>query len=70
MEEWFTAGACDGFTVGAVYQPGAFAEFVEAVVPELQRRGLYRTSYEGTTLRDRLGLEQPERGAWRKRAQR
>lgn len=68
MEEWFTSGACDGFTVGAVYQPGAFAEFVDQVVPELQRRGLYRTEYEGSSLRDRLGVEHPERGAWRKRA--
>lgn len=68
MEEWFRSGACDGFTVGAVYQPGAFEEFVDQVIPELQRRGLYRTSYEGETLRDRLAVDQPERGAWKRRA--
>ncbi|RKN07397.1 LLM class flavin-dependent oxidoreductase [Streptomyces radicis] len=70
LEEWFTGGACDGFTVTAVYQPGAFDEFGEGVVPELQRRGLFRTDYEGTTLRDHLGLARPTAGEWRRRAAR
>jgi hypothetical protein len=46
------------------YFPGAFDDFVDKVVPELQRRGLFRTEYAGTTLRDHLGLERPaSRGA-------
>lgn len=64
MQEWFEAGACDGFMVMAAWQPGAFEEFVRLVVPELQRRKLFRTEYEGKTLRDHLGLPRPERGAW------
>jgi hypothetical protein len=40
--------------------PGGLTEFAELVVPELQRRGLFRTEYEGTTLRDNLGLPRPE----------
>ncbi|MEU0922953.1 LLM class flavin-dependent oxidoreductase [Streptomyces malaysiensis] len=67
MERWFTEGACDGFTVGAVHTPGAFEDFARQVVPELQRRGLFRTEYEGGTLRDNLGLERPAAGAWRSR---
>lgn len=59
MEEWFTSGACDGFTVMFPYLPAGLDDFVNKVVPELQRRGLLRTSYEGTTLRDRLGLPRP-----------
>ena len=46
----------DGFIVSAAYLPGSFEEFSDFVVPELQRRGLVRTRYEGTTLRDHLGL--------------
>jgi N-acetyl-S-(2-succino)cysteine monooxygenase len=41
------------------YFPGAFDDFVNLVVPELQRRGLFRTEYTGTTLRDHLGLRRP-----------
>jgi len=63
LEEWFTTGAADGFNVLPPYFPGGFDDFVDLVVPELQRRGLFRTAYEGTTLRDHLGLDRPERGA-------
>jgi alkanesulfonate monooxygenase len=56
MEEWFTTGAADGFNFMAPVFPGGLIDFVELVVPELQRRGLYRTAYQGTTLRDNLGL--------------
>jgi alkanesulfonate monooxygenase SsuD/methylene tetrahydromethanopterin reductase-like flavin-dependent oxidoreductase (luciferase family) len=56
LEEWFVEGAADGFNILPPYFPGAFADFVDQVVPELQRRGLYRLDYEGTTLRDHLGL--------------
>ncbi|HEX3954167.1 MAG TPA: LLM class flavin-dependent oxidoreductase [Stellaceae bacterium] len=56
LEEWFTSGAADGFNVLPPYFPGAFSDFVDLVVPELQRRGLYRREYEGQTLRDHFGL--------------
>ena len=56
MEEWFTTGAADGFNVQSPFLPGAAADFVELVVPELQRRGLFHTEYEETTLRERLGM--------------
>jgi alkanesulfonate monooxygenase SsuD/methylene tetrahydromethanopterin reductase-like flavin-dependent oxidoreductase (luciferase family) len=59
MEQWFREGAADGFNIIAPYFPGAFEEFVDEVVPELQRRGLFRTEYEGTTLRENLGLPRP-----------
>lgn len=59
MAEWFEAGACDGFVLAATHFPGAFEDIVRMVVPELQRRGLARTEYEGKTLRDNLGLARP-----------
>ena len=60
MQEWFEGGACDGFNVIPSMFPDEFEAFVELVVPELQNRGLYRTAYEGTALRDMLGLKVPE----------
>ena len=60
MEEWFATEACDGFNVMPPYLPGALDDFVTLVIPELQRRGLFRTEYEGTTLRENLGLKRPE----------
>ena len=59
MELWFTAPACDGFVIGGTHIPGAYEDFVDLVVPELQRRGLFREEYTGTTLRDHLGLRIP-----------
>jgi FMN-dependent oxidoreductase (nitrilotriacetate monooxygenase family) len=59
MEEWFTQGAADGFNILPPYMPGALEDFVDLVVPELQRRGLFRTEYEGHTLRENLGLPRP-----------
>jgi FMN-dependent oxidoreductase (nitrilotriacetate monooxygenase family) len=56
LEEWFVSRAADGYNILPPYFPGAFAEFVDRVVPELQRRGLFRRDYEGRTLRDHLGL--------------
>jgi FMN-dependent oxidoreductase (nitrilotriacetate monooxygenase family) len=56
MEEWFTTGAADGFSVQPPDLPGAGTDFVELVIPELQRRGLFRHQYEGRTLRENLGL--------------
>jgi FMN-dependent oxidoreductase (nitrilotriacetate monooxygenase family) len=60
MEEWFNAGAADGFVIQPQVLPTEFELFVEHVVPELQRRGLFRTEYSGTTLREHLGLERPD----------
>jgi alkanesulfonate monooxygenase SsuD/methylene tetrahydromethanopterin reductase-like flavin-dependent oxidoreductase (luciferase family) len=59
MEEWFTTGAADGFNVIPPFFPNSLDEFNALVVPELQRRGLYRTVYEGATLRENLGLPRP-----------
>jgi hypothetical protein len=56
LEESFKNGEADGFIISAANLPGAFEEFVEFVVPELQRRGLFRKEYTGKTLRDHLGL--------------
>lgn len=56
LEQWFVEGAADGFNVLPAHFPGAFNEFVDLVVPELQRRGLFRRDYEGKTLRDHFGL--------------
>jgi alkanesulfonate monooxygenase len=60
MEEWLTTGACDGFNIMFPYLPGGLDDFVGRVVPELQRRGLFRKEYEGKTLRENLGLPRPE----------
>jgi FMN-dependent oxidoreductase (nitrilotriacetate monooxygenase family) len=65
LEELFEGRACDGFVVAATHVPGGYAEFVEHVVPELQRRGLYHQDYAGTTLRENLGLARPAIGVWR-----
>jgi FMN-dependent oxidoreductase (nitrilotriacetate monooxygenase family) len=59
MEEWFTTDACDGFVVAATHVPGAYEDVVRMVVPELQRRGVFRDRYTGATLRENLGLERP-----------
>jgi FMN-dependent oxidoreductase (nitrilotriacetate monooxygenase family) len=59
MEEWFNGGACDGFVIAATHTPGAYEDVVRLVVPELQRRGVFRDHYTGTTLREHLGLERP-----------
>jgi alkanesulfonate monooxygenase SsuD/methylene tetrahydromethanopterin reductase-like flavin-dependent oxidoreductase (luciferase family) len=56
LAAWFEAEACDGFVISPAYLPGSFAEFASEVVPELQRLGLFRKTYAGTTLRDHLGL--------------
>src|ERR1700723_2442772 len=56
MEEWLHTDASDGFTIMFPYLPGGLDDFVDRVVPELQRRGLYRREYEGKTLRENLGL--------------
>ena len=59
IEDWFENDACDGFNITPTHLPGGCEDFVEMVTPELQRRGLLRTEYEGTTLRENLGLKRP-----------
>jgi N-acetyl-S-(2-succino)cysteine monooxygenase len=59
LEYWFTGKAADGFNLLPQWLPGALNDFVDKIVPELQRRGLFRTEYEGATLRDNLGLAKP-----------
>lgn len=62
MEDWYTSGACDGFLIGPAVMPTSLRLFTEKVVPELQRRGLFRTEYPGKTLRDIIGVPTPENG--------
>ena len=59
MEQWLVEEGSDGFNVMFPWLPGGLDDFVDEVVPELQRRGLFRREYEGRTLRDHLGLERP-----------
>ncbi|MCY1281177.1 Nitrilotriacetate monooxygenase component A [compost metagenome] len=56
LEAWFQQYAADGFNVMPPWLPGGLDDFVERVIPELQRRGLFRTCYSGRTLREHLGL--------------
>ena len=60
MEEWLVTEGCDGFNIMFPYLPGGLDDFVDKVVPELQRRELFRREYEGTTLRENLGLPRPK----------
>jgi N-acetyl-S-(2-succino)cysteine monooxygenase len=59
MQDWFEGDACDGFNITPTHLPGGCEDFVELITPELQRRGLFRTEYEGRTLRENLGLKRP-----------
>ena len=59
MEEWLMSNACDGFNIMFPYLPAGIDDFVDKLVPVLQKRGLYRTEYEGKTLRENLGLPRP-----------
>ncbi|HEY2872043.1 MAG TPA: LLM class flavin-dependent oxidoreductase [Reyranella sp.] len=63
MESWFEDGAADGFNVMPPVLPAMLDVFVDEVIPLLQKRGLFRTEYEGETLRDHYGLDRPA-GAW------
>jgi FMN-dependent oxidoreductase (nitrilotriacetate monooxygenase family) len=60
MEKWLKEEAADGFNVVCNHYPKPFEDFCQQVVPLLQRRGVFRTEYEGTTLRENLGLKIPE----------
>ncbi len=60
MEEWLETRGCDGFNIMFPFLPAGLDDFVDKVVPELQRRGLFRREYQGATLREHLGLPRPE----------
>lgn len=59
LQRWFEEGAADGFNILVPHLPGGLEDFARWVVPELQRRGLFRNEYTGTTLRENLGLARP-----------
>jgi N-acetyl-S-(2-succino)cysteine monooxygenase len=59
MQAWFEADAADGYMLSFSLIPDGLDDFINLVVPELQRRGLFRTEYAGRTLRDHLGLPRP-----------
>ena len=61
MSEWFTEGACDGFMIAATHIPGAYEDFVQMVVPQLQNMGIVQSEYTTTTMRENLGLPKPLR---------
>ena len=60
MEEWCTEGAADGFNIMPPVLPAMLEVFIAEVIPLLQRRGLFRTAYEGETLRAHYGLAEPD----------
>lgn len=65
MEAWFREEAADGFNVMPPHLPAGLTDFIDHVLPQLRRRGLFRTEYEGSTLRDNLGLNIPRHPASR-----
>jgi len=67
MEDWLYSAACDGFNISFPWVPGGLDDFVDRVVPELQRRNLFRCEYEGRTLRENLGPPRPENRFFEKR---
>lgn len=69
ITHWFNGGAADGFNLMPDVLPGGLSDFVDGVVPILQKRGIFRTAYEGATLREHLGLARPDNAQlWRKSA--
>ena len=60
MEEWLVGRGSDGFNIMFPFLPAGLDDFVDKVVPELQRRGIFRKEYEGRTLRENLGLPRPK----------
>ena len=59
LQEWLEKEAADGFNIMPPLLPTSLEDFVDLVIPELQKRGIFRTEYEGKTLRENLGLERP-----------
>ncbi len=62
LQEWFEQGGADGYNIMPSVMPGGLVDFIDLVVPELQRRGLFRKAYAGAMLRDHLGLPRPAPG--------
>src|SRR5580704_3613876 len=60
LQEWLEASACDGFNLLFAHYPKPLEEWVTMVIPELQRRGLFREDYEGKTFRENLGVPIPQ----------
>jgi alkanesulfonate monooxygenase SsuD/methylene tetrahydromethanopterin reductase-like flavin-dependent oxidoreductase (luciferase family) len=60
LEAWYTSGAADGFVISPPFLPGGLEDFVDEVVPILQAKGLFRSAYSGSSLRENLGLARPE----------
>jgi alkanesulfonate monooxygenase len=60
MEEWLMSHGSDGFNIMFPFLPAGLDDFVDKVVPELQKRGIFRKEYEGRTLRENLGLPRPK----------
>jgi alkanesulfonate monooxygenase len=69
LEAWFRGGAADGFNIMPLTFPRGLDDIVDLLIPELQRRKLFRTEYEGRTLRENLGLPYPENRWAEERAQ-
>ena len=69
MHHWYEARACDGFVLAATHMPGSYEDFCRLVVPELQRRGVFRREFSGTTLRDNLGLPRAQPFDWQRTQQ-
>jgi hypothetical protein len=65
LQQWFEEGGADGFNIMSPWFPGGLDDFIELLLPELRRRGLFRTEYEGRTLREHLGLQRPAHPARR-----
>jgi alkanesulfonate monooxygenase len=59
LEDWFVHEGADGFNLKPSFIPDSLDDFVNLVVPQLQKRGIFRTEYEGKTLREHLGLKRP-----------
>ena len=59
LQQWFEQGGADGFNIMSPVLPGGLQDFIELVLPELRRRGLFRHDYQGSTLREHLGLVRP-----------
>jgi alkanesulfonate monooxygenase len=60
MEEWLMSRGSDGFNIMFPFLPQGVSDFVDKVIPELQKRGIFRKEYEGATLRENLGLPRPK----------
>ena len=64
MADWFAGEACDGFMIQGTHAPGGYEDVVRLLVPELTRLGIFRSEYDGPTLRDQLGIARPAAGDW------